>query len=157
VSFALSLPRAPAAASDARHVIRRRLGELLSEDALDDVLLVVTELIANAVVHGRGDITLEIAFDGPRVTGFVADEGAGFAAPAPRSGDRPGGGYGLELVARCAYRWGLHDGSSRVWFEILAEPVPGRRVPRGERHSSPGESAGGTPVVAVAAPQSTAT
>jgi len=124
-SFALRLPRGPAAAGDARHVIRRRLGEQLSTDALDDVLVVVSELVANGVRHGRGDVTLELAFDGPRVTGFVADEGAGFAAPAPRSGDRPGGGgYGLELVARLADSWGLHDGSSLVWFEILAEPAP---------------------------------
>ena len=121
VSFALSLPRAPAAASDARHVIRRRLGELLSEDALDDVLLVVTELIANAVVHGRGDITLEIAFDGLGVAGVVADEGPGFAPTPRRSGARRGG-YGLELVAHLTDRWGLDDASSRVWFEIVARP-----------------------------------
>jgi len=124
VSFALSLPRAPAATGDARHVIRRRLGELLSEDALDDVLLVVTELIANAVVHGRGDITLEIAFDGLGVAGVVADEGPGFAPTPRRPGARSDGGYGLELVAQLTDRWGLDDASSRVWFEIVALSGP---------------------------------
>ncbi|MEA2191848.1 MAG: hypothetical protein QOI73_1969 [Solirubrobacteraceae bacterium] len=120
VRFALCLPRAPAATGDARHVIRRRLGELLAEDELDDVLLVVTELVANALLHGRGEITLQIAFDGRRVSGLVGDDGAGFLAAARAPGNRSYGGYGLEIVERLSESWGHADGSSDVTFEIAA-------------------------------------
>ena len=120
VRFALGLPRAPAATGDARHVIRRRLGELLAEDRLDDVLLVVTELVSNALLHGRGDITLRIAFDGSRVSGLVGDEGAGFVAAAREPGSRRIGGYGLEIVERLSESWRHEDGSSSVTFQIAA-------------------------------------
>ncbi len=118
VSFTLSLPRAPAATGDARHVIRRRLAEQLSEDALDEVLLVVTELVANALLHGRGDITLQLTLDGHRVSGLVGDQGLGFSAAARDPGTRRVGGYGLEIVERISESWGLQRGSSNVWFEI---------------------------------------
>jgi len=120
LSFALRLPRAPAATGDARHVIRRRLGKLLSEDALDDVLLVVTELVANALLHGRGDITMKLAFDGRRVLGLVGDEGRGFSAAVREPGTRRIGGYGLEIVERLSASWGHEQGSSDVSFEIAA-------------------------------------
>jgi anti-sigma regulatory factor (Ser/Thr protein kinase) len=119
VSFALCLPRAPVATGDARHVIRRRLGELLAENQLDDVLLVVTELVANALLHGRGEITLQIAFDGRRVSGLVGDDGAGFWAAAREPGSDIGG-HGLEIVERLSESWGHADGSSDVTFEIAA-------------------------------------
>jgi len=121
VSFALCLPCTPAASGDARHVTRRRLGELLSEDALDDVLLVVSELVANAVVHGRGEVVIELAFDGRHVSGLVGDEGGGFRWAPPAAGPRGARGHGLELVARLADSWSLEDGSSRVRFEIAAQ------------------------------------
>jgi anti-sigma regulatory factor (Ser/Thr protein kinase) len=121
VSFALCLPHAAAATGDARHVIRRRLGDLLSEDALDDVLLVVSELVANAVLHGRGEIALELAFDGRRVTGMVGDEGGGFGWTPRLPGPRGSHGYGLELVAMLSAGWSLEQHRSRVHFEIALQ------------------------------------
>jgi hypothetical protein len=35
-----------------------------------------------------------------------------------RSGIEEIGGRGLEIVAALADRWGIHEGSSHVWFEM---------------------------------------
>jgi anti-sigma regulatory factor (Ser/Thr protein kinase) len=55
--LALDLPRAPAAVQFARSELRRFEREL-STARLGDLQLVVTELVTNAVVHGRGAIRL---------------------------------------------------------------------------------------------------
>jgi anti-sigma regulatory factor (Ser/Thr protein kinase) len=76
--------------------------------------------VTNAVLHGaRGPITLTIgraARGGLRVE--VVDAGTGFV---PRARDRPAtepGGWGLHLVETLSERWGVHKGSTSVWFEI---------------------------------------
>ena len=40
---------------------------------------------------------------------------------APVARDRPAtdvGGWGLHLVQTLSNRWGVHEGSTHVWFEI---------------------------------------
>ena len=86
VSVGVQLPRTPGAAGHARRMVSTRLGHHLPEETLDDVLLVVSELVNNAVLHGRGDIALRMAYDGQRITGEVCDEGTGFS---PRATGRP--------------------------------------------------------------------
>jgi anti-sigma regulatory factor (Ser/Thr protein kinase) len=79
--------------------------------------------VSNAVLHGTGDIDLRVTYDGMRVTGDVADQGAGFARPT--HGRAPGqiGGNGLHIVDRIASCWGIHDHSAHVWFEIPERPL----------------------------------
>jgi two-component sensor histidine kinase len=81
--------------------------------------------VTNAVQHGAGAIELRIDFDGRRVTGDVSDEGLRFTQSV-RNIHRPDeiGRHGLDLVERIANSWGLGEGSSRVWFEILAPAGP---------------------------------
>jgi anti-sigma regulatory factor (Ser/Thr protein kinase) len=123
VSFAARLPPDGASAAAARRLVRTRLGQLVATPTLEDVLLVVSELVTNAVRHGRGNIELRIAFDGERVRGDVGDEGGGFTR---RARPRPAGavgGNGLRIVEQLATTWGVHDGSAQIWFEI-----PGSRA-----------------------------
>jgi anti-sigma regulatory factor (Ser/Thr protein kinase) len=117
-SLTVRLPRDPAAGAAARRIVRTRFGQFVTDETLDDVLLVVSELVSNAVLHGTGDIDLRVTYDGMRVTGDVADQGAGFAGPT--HGRAPGqiGGNGLRIVDRVASCWGIHDHSAHVWFEI---------------------------------------
>lgn len=124
VSFAVRLPRADGAASIARQAVNKHLGDLLAEVALGDTLLVVSELVTNAVLDGNGDIELRIAFDGQRVTGDVIDEGIRFS-PQPRThGSCHAAGDGISLMGSIADSWGLQEGSNHVWFEILADRQP---------------------------------
>ena len=90
----------------------------------EDVLLLVTELVTNAVRHaGVGpDESLQVELQrwSRRVRVEVVDPGAGPARVSPQPGPNGGGGWGLVLVDRIAARWGVESGPSRncVWFEI---------------------------------------
>jgi anti-sigma regulatory factor (Ser/Thr protein kinase) len=91
----------------------------------DDILLLVSELVTNAVRHaGAGpESPLHVqVLRGPRwVVVAVADEGPGFTwqPPSPPIGNTSGG-WGLFLVDEIADRWGVEctTSGSCVWFEI---------------------------------------
>jgi anti-sigma regulatory factor (Ser/Thr protein kinase) len=95
----------------------------LPEELESPLLLLVCELVNNAVRHGgAGDdelIELELRTIDGGVGVQVTDPGPGFA-PAERECpvDEPGG-WGLVLVDQMSVRWGVvHDGRTRVWFEL---------------------------------------
>ena len=83
-------------------------------------MLLVSELVTNSVKYGgAGDLRLQVELDSPkRLRVEVVDQGVGFE---PKARDRPlttAGGWGLHLVEELADRWGVHEGSTHVWFEI---------------------------------------
>lgn len=113
--------RTPAAPADARRVVASRFGELLAPETLDDVLLVVSELMTNAVRHGEGGVQLRLAVKKDCVMGMVTDEGCWFDR-APRDEDPAQvGGHGLRIVGHVAERWGIGEDETNVWFHILAQ------------------------------------
>ena len=88
----------------------------------DDAILLVSELVTNAVKYGpeHGEIRLIVAETDSTMRVTVHDTGAG-PLPEMRPRDRlphEGGGHGLRLVDRVADRWGVERGSTRVWFEL---------------------------------------
>jgi len=115
----IAISRDPQAPADARRAVERFADHL--EPSLEgDVKLLVSELITNSVKYGgEGEVHLLMesrARDHIRVE--VVDQGAGFI---PVARDRPAtevGGWGLHLVETLADRWGVHEGSTHVWFEI---------------------------------------
>lgn len=101
----------------------RRARELLREHAaglpaerMDTAVLLISELVTNAVVHGAGAISLAIDVDASRAWFAVCDEGGG--APAIRDDPGADGGWGLRLVDQLATSWGVEDGRTRIWFEL---------------------------------------
>ncbi len=118
---ALSLQRTVAAPRDARARIRE-LEPRLGPDRTEDAVLLVSELVTNAVKYGpeHGEIRLIVAESDSALRVTVHDTGAG-PLPEMRPLDRlphEGGGHGLRLVDRVADRWGVERGSTRVWFEL---------------------------------------
>jgi anti-sigma regulatory factor (Ser/Thr protein kinase) len=109
---------APRAARAQVRTLEPRLGPERTEDAV----LLVSELVTNAVKYGpeHGEIRLIISED-ERTTRFtVHDTGAG-PLPAMRPLERlphEGGGHGLRVVEMVSDRWGVERGSTRVWFEL---------------------------------------
>lgn len=81
--------------------------------------LVVSELVTNAVVHGSGDVHLDVAVDATHIRVEVADDSPADAVPvAPLvEGDS---GRGLLLVSRLAARWGIRREGPRkvVWADL---------------------------------------
>lgn len=133
--LSLELPPRPEAAAAARRALASLNGamHLVSETGLRDAQLVVSELVANAVLHG-GDsdhpIRLEVRATSEALHVAVIDAGRGFV---PEWSTRPsvdrGGGWGLPLVALLADRWGVDAGTpTTVWFEF-DRPGPNSSVP----------------------------
>ena len=119
-------------------------GRLDPED-LAELRLLVSELVTNAVRHGRPvreELELEVSLDRRRARVEVINGGHGFAPPeAPPDPGKPGG-WGLVVVDRLSERWGVEgNGDTRVWLEFEAAGGPPRRPgtaagppPRGVRH-----------------------
>jgi len=82
--------------------------------------LVLTELVSNAVVHGQGEVLLRLRLDTDTVRGEVIDQGQGFEREMRVRGPEELGGRGLMLVERLTSRWGIHEGTTHVWFELPA-------------------------------------
>jgi len=91
----------------------------------DDLVLMVSELVTNAVVHGRPPIELRLRHTGSHVVVEVLD-GATFLPRRLRPTPDDEHGRGLQLVALLADRWGTRatsDGKS-VWC-VVEVPTPG--------------------------------
>ena len=115
----VDIPRDAKAPWHARRAVER-LGDSIDDDVRPDVMLLVSELVTNSVKYGEhGALKLQIEAKGPRSLRVeVVDQGGGFT---PQARDRPmsePGGWGLHLVEELADRWGVHEGSTHVWFEI---------------------------------------
>lgn len=119
----VKLPHTSEAPAIARRSIVRWLAPDVEPDELDTAKLLVSELVTNAVVHGHGEITLRAKLDEDRLLVEVIDQGQGFERTV-RQRDFAGiGGRGLAIVDSEASRWGIHEGTTHVWFE-LERPGP---------------------------------
>ena len=116
----LRLTGGPGAAATARRALGRLKPEL-DPPVLENLRLLVTELITNAVRHaGARSVDLLVVVTGPAVRVEVIDPGPGFAPPVRNPGGGPDGGWGLFLVERMSDRWGVgtEEPGTRVWFEL---------------------------------------
>ena len=116
--FEQHLPRSPLAPGIARRAISAWLKEVLTGQDLDTAKLLTSELVANAIVHGQGRILLRGGLDENRVLVEVIDDGAGFEHEIRSSNFDELHGRGLAIVDAEASRWGIHEGTTHVWFEL---------------------------------------
>jgi anti-sigma regulatory factor (Ser/Thr protein kinase) len=116
----LKLSPEPTAPGLARQAAQQHFGDQLSRQRLNDLVLVISELVGNAVVHGRGDVVLRLQLDGETLRGEVIDHGAGFEHEIRARGPDDIGGRGLMLVESMTSHWGIHEGTTHVWFEMAA-------------------------------------
>lgn len=130
----VELPRDPSAGARARCLIEELSAGRLDRDELGRAKLLVSELVNNAVLHGRGAIMLRADLDDDRLHVEVVDEGSGFERKVRMQDGEPRGGRGLKLVEAESSRWGLHEGTTHVWFEIER---PGPRLGTEKKPSTP--------------------
>ncbi|MEU0599060.1 ATP-binding protein [Streptomyces sp. NPDC006393] len=111
----------------ARAFARGALADWNVTGRADDVVLCVSELATNALVHGappgRGFLLRLLPYDGGGLRVEVHDSGDGVpAVPRPDAGEPGEGGRGLLLVAELADKWGVGGRSPGkvVWCEFAA-------------------------------------
>jgi anti-sigma regulatory factor (Ser/Thr protein kinase) len=110
------------APTQARRALERFAPEL-DPEVRDDAKLLVSELITNSVKYGgHGHLSLALEIESPRRLRIeVVDQGDGFT-PKPRAEGRvEPGGWGLSIVDALADDWGVHAGSTHVWFTIARD------------------------------------
>lgn len=96
----------------------------ISAAVRDDILLLVTELVTNAVRHaGVGpeqSLDTEVREWPGRVRVEVTDPSTGPTSFGARSDGDSSGGWGLFLVDQIADRWGVRrtPTGTCVWFEL---------------------------------------
>jgi anti-sigma regulatory factor (Ser/Thr protein kinase) len=104
----------------ARRIVTEALTRLDRSDLVDDATLVVSELVANGVLHARTEISLSVEQVGEGIRVAVTDGSSvlpiwGPASPSATSG------RGLWLVERLSNAWGvepLPGGGKVVWAEL---------------------------------------
>ena len=109
------------AIAPARHWARDRLAEAgVTDGPLDTAVLLVSELVTNAVAHALPPVVLRVHVDEERTRVEVTD---GALQQMPVVQDPPPaatGGRGVMFVERLASRWGTtrNSESKAVWFEL---------------------------------------
>ncbi|RLU87549.1 hypothetical protein CTZ27_23310 [Streptomyces griseocarneus] len=129
LSRAVSLPTAERSVADARRFSRTLLTEWGLETLVDDVALLLSELVTNAVVHvpdTAGDIELVLTRAHGHLVAQVTDTG-GHLPRCGRVGPDSENGRGMWLVEQIATLWGHHPSAKgkTVWF-TLALPSAAR-------------------------------
>ncbi|MFF3911531.1 SpoIIE family protein phosphatase [Streptomyces sp. NPDC001848] len=114
------LPARDDAAARARTLVSALLGQWRTrDDTRDSVLLVVSELVANAVRFAGGPITVRLIRSGHGLLCEVGDTGNGRPRLGP-NGLLDDGGRGLHVVHRLTSRWGVRwtDTGKVVWAAV---------------------------------------
>ena len=88
----------------------------LPRERLAAAVLLVSELVTNAFVHGEGAIVLELGMDGEALHVEICDHGR--RQPHVRETAGADGGWGLRLVDAMSLRWGVRDEDTRLWFDV---------------------------------------
>ncbi|WP_251076677.1 ATP-binding protein [Streptomyces benahoarensis] len=124
----------PAEVGRARRWARSRLagsGIGVDEPLSETLILLISELVTNAVVHTGTGAVLRMCFSGSgAVVGTVRVEVADASARPPRPRHADGDdthGRGLELVDGLADRWGWQPEGvgKRIWCEVdRGQPLP---------------------------------
>jgi anti-sigma regulatory factor (Ser/Thr protein kinase) len=123
---AWTFPAEPGAVRTARAAVRGRLAAWQLDSLGDIAVLLVSELVTNALRHATGPIGVRLVRPDD-LGGVLRVEVSDPLPDLPRErAARPEdeSGRGLQLVASSARRWGTRPGDSgkTVWFELV---VPG--------------------------------
>jgi anti-sigma regulatory factor (Ser/Thr protein kinase) len=118
-------PHDAATSTEGRNWARRTLPEILTRpprrDLYDDMDLVFTELLSNAIRHGGGLREAQLSNIGEHVRLVAADNDPRAPAVRARRPDQPNG-RGMHLIQAIADRWGIYrhhtEIGKRVWADL---------------------------------------
>ncbi|MFF8974018.1 SpoIIE family protein phosphatase [Streptomyces sp. NPDC014995] len=132
------------------------------EDLGDDAILVVSELVTNAVVHAGTDVDVVCRLEEqPGSRAVVVEVTDHHPSRAPRDGtpespfEPPEYGRGLRLVATLADAWGVtyRRGTKTVWARLLPGGTPDEGEPAQPRTTADGAPAASLTFAEALAPE----
>lgn len=120
-----SFPSAPISAGKARAFVEVALDDAGLAHLADTAALLVSELVANAVLHSGTPLEVVVRCDADRVRIEVHD-GNPVLPVRKHYSTMSGTGRGLLLVERMAAEWGSErtDGGKVVWFQLDGRAAP---------------------------------
>lgn len=126
VARTVALPATPRSSLAARTFAERTLAQWgVGAEVSDDVLLVVDELVTNAVLHARAPITLVLDLQARTVRIEVTDPSPLMPTARSRSATRTSG-RGLTIIEAISGDWGTRQrvgGGKSVWADVNRTPV----------------------------------
>ncbi|MFB7509347.1 ATP-binding protein, partial [Streptomyces broussonetiae] len=92
-------------------------------DTLDAALLVVSELVTNALVHTDGQVRLDLSLINHRLRLAVADSSPRSPVKPTSIGWEATGGRGILLVEAVSAAWGTVpvSGGKQVWADLVPD------------------------------------
>jgi len=123
------LPWAPASVAVARQRVAADLSAAgIFEAAVGDAVLVVSELLSNAIRHARplpgASVQVAWALGDDAIEVAVSDGGAVTSPTRTHASVSALGGRGLDVVEYLARRWGVRsDDSGQTVWAVLAAPA----------------------------------
>lgn len=117
----LQIPPVSTGIGEARRFTRDRLKTWGLSGVADNAILMISELVTNAILHGGEGAVLTLTFDDFKVRAEVRDSSP--ALPVVRSySETATTGRGMVIVDALAAAWGTFsvDGGKVVWFELAA-------------------------------------
>jgi anti-sigma regulatory factor (Ser/Thr protein kinase) len=121
VAATLRLPAFPESARRARKFLADFCSAAgLSEEVCHNAALLVSELVTNAVLHGRTTVTVEAHRPADTIRIAVRDEDPVLPAVGAEPVLDAESGRGLLIVSTLATRWGIEAAGSgkAIWFEL---------------------------------------
>jgi len=119
------LPATARSVPEARHHVAATLQEWGCGGLVETARLLTSELVTNAVLHARTEMTVAVEQTDQGVRISVTDE-----SPVPPALRRHSAtattGRGLRLLDELAHEWSVHDhnGGKTVWFTLADDVDP---------------------------------
>ena len=147
----IELPGDVASCSEARRFVQKTLAKA-ADDVRNSATLLISEVVANAVLHASGPVTVEVQQEGSAYRIAVSD---GSTTPPTekdyRADDATGRGLHLLDCLAAAWGWKRSDTGKVVWFD-LPVLLDGSLSPGTERKSFDDPYPSGTPIALLEAP-----
>jgi anti-sigma regulatory factor (Ser/Thr protein kinase) len=109
----------PTSAREARAFVRMAMEGRVSDETLEDLLLLASEMVSNVIRHARTPLTVSVEAHRTFVLITVTDGAVPFDAGPPPAIDAESG-RGMGIIASISRRWGVGDtpvGKS-IWAEV---------------------------------------
>ncbi|CAN5764156.1 hypothetical protein BH23ACT12_BH23ACT12_18610 [soil metagenome] len=123
----LQIPPVSTGIGEARRFTRDQLKAWGVASVADNAILMISELVTNAILHGGEGAVLTLMFNDLKIRAEVRDSNP--AVPVVRRySETATTGRGMVIVDALAATWGTFavDGGKIVWFELAIEGIEPR-------------------------------